>query len=125
MAQTRIYRKRRFKTPPLTPLRRLFFALLAGLTGVIIGAVLDVGLTFIGTLMQPHGIGLMHWLMIWVLGVAGFLAGLIWGPKAAYLFSGLLHPGDDRHEMSDFWLRCLVRAFALGMLLWLVVWFLS
>lgn len=94
--------------------RRIQCALFAGLIGLILGGLLDLGISVLRTLSQPQASAEFVWFLAYVFASIGLLAGFFFGSRAGELFAQVFGARNDDDMSSTGELMRLVAKVLLG-----------
>jgi hypothetical protein len=115
LSQTELY-------PVSNAKHRLFYLLIAGGIGLLLGAGVDLAIALIHAITQPASTGAIIWLFVWLLGGLGALIGGVYGVQSADFFMGIFRQPNDSQalSLSQFWLRTAMRVTAIAIVLWTI-----
>ena len=107
------------KTASNPYLKRILFAVIAGVLGLMVGGIFDFLTTLLRTFAQPNASAQFSWFLAYIFGTAGVFLGFFFGARSGEFFAQLF-ASDDKgpSKASSELIRLIAKTLLVAGIIW-------
>lgn len=100
-------------------MKRLMFAVIAGLFGLLLGGLFDLTTALLRTFAQPQSSAAFSWFLAYMFAAAGIILGFFFGSRSGEFFSQLF-AADDKgpSKASSELIRLIAKTLLVAGIIW-------